>query len=77
MPITPNSLEDFSDRFDALMEEAKGYGIESACVLLDDNPISGNTGHHSMWNGCAFRALGAVSILRMSLAKTIDGSEVL
>ena len=41
--VLPNSLDDFYGRFQALLDEADGYGLEGVIVLRDRNVLSGYT----------------------------------
>lgn len=38
-----NSLEDFLDRFDVLQQQAKGYGLGSLVVIVEDDPLGDST----------------------------------
>jgi len=69
MSNVPNSLDDFTDRFEALQAEATKYGISTHVLLMDDDPISQSTGYISLYEGNVYTLLGGLQCARHQLLK--------
>ena len=53
-----NSLEDFSERFVALMDEAKAFGIRSLVVINDNDMLSDEETKQAIYRGGWANAIG-------------------
>lgn len=73
MDNEPNGFADFCERFYALQEEAKGYGIQSVVCLEESDPFQGDTGTCHQYVGSLSLAIGLVERARFSFLE--DTSE--
>lgn len=71
----PNSLEDFAERFEALMEEANGYGFEGVVLLLDQDMFGRKTTLETVRKCCPYRAIGALATYRARVMGELSGPE--
>ncbi len=62
-----NSFDDFFDRFDALVNEAKKYGIESVVIVMDNDPLKDCTVMRTVRHGHFYGAIGALEQLKHQL----------
>ena len=69
-----NSFGDFLDRFFALQEDAKQYGITSVVCLEEHDPFAKDTGVAPMYVGTLTTAVGLVDRARFAFLK--DGDEM-
>jgi hypothetical protein len=66
MPVD-NSFDDFIERFDALIKEADSYGIASALVLMDDDPINREETKTMLWSRGHMQTVGMFEYAKHSL----------
>jgi len=54
----PNTIDDFSERFLALQQEAKSYGLVSLVSIMDSDLLSGNEGAWYSYLGGRIAGIG-------------------
>ena len=62
-----NSLSDFEERFVALMDEARSYGVDSVVLLHENDPLAEHCTRVSLWRGSSVLAMGLVETMRVRL----------
>lgn len=75
--VIANSLDDFYARFQALLDEADGYGIEGCVVLRDKNMLSGYTDTCTCHNMCMTDVVGLLSCVAGKVKRDYLNSEEL
>ena len=65
--VEPNSLEDFTNRFYALMSEAYSYGISSVVCIEESNMLSDETEFSAHYVGGKSLAIGMLSRAKSDL----------
>jgi len=70
--IIENSIEDFTQRFAKLSEEAYGFGIDSVVILSQDSILEGSTSFRNMCTGNFYTCIGMVHCMLRTLTKSYD-----
>lgn len=66
-PVVPNSYEDFINRYEALKQEAAGYGISSTIVLMEDDMLDQTESKIILWSRGHMVSLGMLEWAKHAL----------
>jgi len=65
-----NDINDFRNRFWSLQEEAKGYGLRTIVLMLDDDPLEGAETFHLQH--CGVGPVVCAGMLANALHQMVD-----